>query len=114
MADPTDEIPKMAERLLSAKGANETGTLGFKLAQAILALPVGDAGPGVSAVSGKQEKTAQDEKDGRNTTDPEFTFAISQVPLCISSTRRGGENGLRNADEVYQALKTAGFRLVKA
>src|SRR5262245_25314370 len=29
--------------------------------------------------------------------------AIRKVPLSISSTRRSGQNGLRNADEVAQA-----------
>lgn len=31
------------------------------------------------------------------------TDAIRKVPLSISSTRRSGENGLRNAEEVAQA-----------
>ncbi|AWM37076.1 hypothetical protein GobsT_50110 [Gemmata obscuriglobus] len=33
--------------------------------------------------------------------------AIRKVPLSISSTRRSGENGLRNAEEVAQAALDA-------
>ncbi len=33
--------------------------------------------------------------------------AIREVPLSLSSTRRRGENGLRNADEVLQAALSA-------
>lgn len=33
--------------------------------------------------------------------------AIRQVPLSISSTRRSGQNGLRNAEEVAQAAMEA-------
>lgn len=35
------------------------------------------------------------------------TDAIRTVPLSISSTRRGGENGLRNAEEVARAAIAA-------
>lgn len=34
----------------------------------------------------------------------EMVEAIQSVPLNISSTRRGGENGLRNAEEVLAAV----------
>ncbi len=30
--------------------------------------------------------------------------AIQKVPLVISSTRRDGENGIRNADEIVAAI----------
>jgi hypothetical protein len=33
--------------------------------------------------------------------------AVKQTPLNISSTRRSGQNGLRNADEVAQAVLRA-------
>lgn len=46
---------------------------------------------------------------------------LNTAPLCISSTRRFGENGLRNADEVtaklmpiIQAQLTAKDRVIKA
>ena len=58
--------------------------------------------------------TAADAKaESREVTDQEFANVVAKVPLCISSTRRMGQNGLRNADEVYQALKDAGYRLFK-
>jgi len=33
--------------------------------------------------------------------------AVKQIPLNISSTRRSGENGLRNTDELCQAFLDA-------
>ena len=35
--------------------------------------------------------------------------AVRRAPLCFSSTHRGGENGLRNADEVVDAALHAFF-----
>lgn len=46
---------------------------------------------------------------GAKVSEAEFVDVLSTIPLSISSTRRSGQNGLRNGEEVYRALQAAGF-----
>lgn len=66
---------------------------------------VNDKSAGFSE-SGQSEKQAPP----REVSEEEFAAVLCSVPLNLSSTRRSG-NGLRNADEIYAALKAAGYRI---